>query len=154
MPLPLKPGDSAPDFSLIDQNGNTTRLKDFKGKKNVVLYFYPKDMTPGCTQEACDFSEHFSKFSKKETVILGVSLDDTKKHQKFVEKYGLKHLLLSDTDQKVVREYGVFQEKSLYGKKFMGIVRTTLVINKQGKIAQIFEKVKVKDHWKEVLEVL
>jgi peroxiredoxin Q/BCP len=150
----LSEGSPAPDFKLPDQNGNKIHLSQFKGNKNVVLYFYPKDMTPGCTQEACDFSEHLNSFSKKDTVILGVSFDEGVVHQKFIKKHGLQHTLLSDLDKKVANLYGVYQEKSLYGKKFMGIVRSTFVIDKQGKIKKIFPKVKVENHWKEVLEAI
>ncbi len=149
----LQEGDLAPNFTLPDAQGEKVSLKDFQGKKNVVLYFYPKDMTPGCTQEACDFSENLSEFYKKDVVILGVSFDSEEKHQKFIQKYNLKHRLLSDQDKKVAELYGVYQEKSLYGKKFMGIVRSTFVINKKGKIIKIFPKVKVNNHWKEVIEL-
>ncbi len=150
----LKEGNVAPLFKLPDSSGKLISLSDFKGKKNVVLYFYPKDMTSGCTQEACDFSEHLPAFSKQDTVVIGVSFDDEKRHQKFIEKQGLKHILLSDVEKKVADAYGVYQEKSLYGRKFMGIVRSTFVIDKQGKIKKIFPKVKVADHWKDVLEAL
>jgi len=149
----LQEGSLAPNFTLLASNGEKVSLKQFQGKKSVVLYFYPKDMTPGCTQEACDFSENLSKFSKKGVVILGVSLDSLEKHQKFIQKYNLKHLLLSDQDKKVAELYGVYQEKSLYGKKFMGIVRSTFVIDKKGKILKIFPKVRVNNHWKEVIEL-
>jgi len=152
--ITLKEGDKAPEFNLFDSEGKKHALKDFKGKKNVVLYFYPKDMTPGCTQEACDFSEHLKVFDKKETEVIGVSFDDEKSHRKFIEKYGLKHRLLSDVDKKTANAYGVYQEKSLYGRKFMGIVRSTFVIDKQGKIKKVFPKVKVGGHWEEVLEAL
>jgi peroxiredoxin Q/BCP len=150
----LKEGDTAPDFSLPDENGKTIKLSQFKGKKDVVLYFYPKDLTPGCTVEACDFSEHLPKFTRKDAVILGVSFDDGEKHQKFIEKNGLKITLLSDLEKKVANAYGVYQEKSLYGRKFMGIVRSTFIIDKKGKLKKIFSKVKVNGHWEEVLEVL
>ncbi len=111
-------------------------------------------MTPGCTQEACDFSENLKTFEKADAVVLGVSLDDVLRHQKFRAKYGLEHTLLADIEAKVSTLYGVYQEKSLYGKKFMGIVRTTFVIDKKGKIRKIFPKVKVENHWKEVRESL
>ena len=152
--ITLKEGDKAPEFSLPDSDGKKRSLKDFKGKKSVGLYFYPKDMTPGCTQEACDFSEHLKAFDKKDTEVIGVSFDDEKSHRKFIEKHGLRHLLLSDGDKKTANAYGVYQEKSLYGRKFMGIVRSTFVIDKQGKIKKVFPKVKVKDHWEDVLETL
>lgn len=147
-------GAAAPDFTLTDADGEKVKLSQFKGKKNVVLYFYPKDLTPGCTQEACDFSANKAKFDKKDAVILGVSFDDADRHQKFIEKNGLKIRLLSDLDKKAANAYGVFQEKSLYGRKFMGIVRSTFVIDKKGKIKKIFPKVKVNGHWEEVLKEL
>ncbi len=147
----LESGDKAPAFKLKDQTGKAVSSSDFKGK-NVVLYFYPKDMTPGCTTEACDFSANLKQFEKKNAVIIGVSLDDELRHQKFAEKYKLQHILLADTDKKVSEAYGVYQQKSLYGKKFMGIVRSTFVIDANGKIKKIFPKVKVAGHWKEVLD--
>lgn len=150
----LKVGEKAPDFSLPDQSGKVLKLSQFKGKKNVVLYFYPKDLTPGCTQEACDFTAQKAKFAKRNTVILGVSFDDPKRHQKFIEKHRLKVDLLADTDKKVADLYGVHRMKSFMGRKFMGIVRSTFVIDKQGKIQAIFSPVKVKGHAEEVLEVL
>jgi len=145
-------GKKAPDFSAADQNGQKIKLSAFKGKKNVVLYFYPKDMTPGCTTEACDFRDHFKRF--KSTVILGVSADPPERHIKFIEKYGLPFTLISDPDKKVIKKYGVWQEKKLYGKTFMGIVRSTFVIDKQGVVRKIFPKVKVKSHVEEVLQAL
>lgn len=150
----LQEGDKAPSFKLPDQNGKVVSLNDFKGKKNVVLYFYPKDLTPGCTTEACDFSSNLKQFEKKDAVVLGVSLDDEARHLKFIEKYKLAHSLLADVNRKASEAYGVYQQKSLYGKKFMGIVRSTFVIGKDGKIKKIFPKVKVAGHWKEVLESL
>ena len=148
----IKEGNKAPDFSATDQNGNKVKLSSFKGKKNVVLYFYPKDMTPGCTTEACDFRDQLKKF--KGTEILGVSIDSPERHQKFIEKYDLPFTLISDVDQKVVNKYGVWQEKKLYGRKFMGIVRSTFIIDKAGVVRKIFPKVKVKGHIDEVLEAL
>lgn len=148
----IKEGNKAPDFSAIDQNGKKIKLSSFKGKKNIVLYFYPKDMTPGCTTEACDFRDQFKKF--KTTEILGVSIDSPERHQKFIEKHELPFTLISDADQKVVNKYGVWQEKKLYGRTFMGIVRSTFIIDKSGVVRKIFPKVKVKGHIDEVLEVL
>jgi peroxiredoxin Q/BCP len=148
----IKEGNKAPDFSATDQNGNKVKLSSFKGKKNVVLYFYPKDMTPGCTTEACDFRDQLKKF--KGTEILGVSIDSPERHQKFIEKYDLPFTLISDVDQKVVNKYGVWQGKKLYGRKFMGIVRSTFIIDKAGVVRKIFPKVKVKGHIDEVLEAL
>ena len=148
----IREGNKAPDFTALDQNGKKVKLSSFKGKKNIVLYFYPKDMTPGCTTQACDFRDQLKKF--KNTVILGVSIDPQERHQKFIEKYDLPFSLLADTDKKVVQKYGVWQEKKLYGKTFMGIVRTTFLIDKTGTVKKIFPKVKVKTHIEEVLKEL
>jgi peroxiredoxin Q/BCP len=148
----LKEGTKAPDFTAADQAGRKLKLSAFRGKKNVVLYFYPKDMTPGCTTEACDFKDQHKKF--KETVVLGVSIDSAERHQRFIDKYDLPFDLIADTDQKVVNKYGVWQEKKLYGKTFMGIVRSTFIIDKTGVIRKIFPKVKVKGHVSEVLDAL
>lgn len=148
----IKEGNKAPDFSAPDQNGKKVKLSSFKGKKNVVLYFYPKDMTPGCTTEACDFRDQSKKF--KNTEIIGVSIDSPERHQKFIEKYDLPFTLISDVDQKVVNKFGVWQEKKLYGRKFMGIVRSTFIIDKSGVVRKIFPKVKVKGHVDEVREAL
>ena len=148
----VKEGNKAPDFSGLNQDSEKIKLSSFKGKKNVVLYFYPKDMTPGCTTEACDFKDNHKKF--KDTIVLGVSIDPPERHQKFIEKYGLPFDLIADTDQKIVGKYGVWQGKSMYGKKFMGIVRSTFIIDKAGKIVKIFPKVKVKGHVDEVLDTL
>jgi peroxiredoxin Q/BCP len=148
----LKEGNKAPDFTAFNQDGKKVKLSSFRGKKNVVLYFYPKDMTPGCTTQACDFRDQYKKF--KSTVILGVSIDSTERHQKFIAKYNLPFTLITDTDKKVVEKYGIWQEKKLYGKTFMGIIRTTFIIDKTGKIQKIFPKVKVKTHIEDVLSVL
>ena len=148
----IKEGNKAPDFTALDQNGEKVKLSSFKGKKNVILYFYPKDMTPGCTTQACDFRDQQKNF--KTTVILGVSIDSQERHQKFIEKYDLPFKLLADTDKKVVEKYGVWQKKKLYGKTFMGIVRTTFLIDKNGTVRKIFPKVKVKNHIEEVLAEL
>ena len=148
----VKEGNKAPDFSGRDQNGISIKLSSFRGKKNVVLDFYPKDMTPGCATEACDFRDQFKKF--KNTVILGVSIDPPERHQRFIDKYDLPFELISDENKKVVNKYGVWQEKKLYGKTFMGIVRSTFIIDKKGTIQKIFSKVKVKGHVDEVLDVL
>ena len=148
----LKEGNKAPDFTAIDQDRAKVKLSSFKGKKNVVLYFYPKDMTPGCTTQACNFRDQYKKF--KDTVILGVSIDSSERHQKFIAKYDLPFTLIADIDKKVVQKYGIWQEKKLYGKTFMGIVRTTFIIDKAGTIQKIFPKVKVKNHIEEVLSEL
>jgi peroxiredoxin Q/BCP len=147
----LKPGDKAPAFTLETDSGEKVSLKDFHGKK-VVLYFYPKDMTPGCTQEACDFRDAAAQFKRKKTVVLGISRDPVTRHAAFRDKYELTFPLLSDEDGKVCQAYGVWKQKSLYGRKFMGIERTTFVIDAAGRIEAIYGKVKVKGHAAEVLE--
>ena len=148
----LKEGNKAPDFTAFNQDGEKVKLSSFRGEKNVVLYFYPKDMTPGCTTQACDFRDQYKKF--KSTVILGVSIDSTERHQKFIAKYDLPFTLIADIDKKVVLKYDIWQEKKLYGKTFMGIVRTTFIIDKTGTIQKIFPKVKVKTHIEDVLSAL
>ncbi|HMT11506.1 MAG TPA: thioredoxin-dependent thiol peroxidase [Ignavibacteria bacterium] len=149
----LEVGNKAPEFSLVADSGEKVSLKDYKGKK-VILYFYPKDMTSGCTQEACDFRDNIKKFEKKNTVVIGVSPDDTKSHNKFKDKYELPFTLLSDESKKMLLDYGVWQEKSMYGRKYMGVVRTTFIIDEKGKIEKIFEKVKVPGHIDELLDSL
>lgn len=149
----LNEGDLAPAFTLESDSGEKVSLKDFKGKK-VVLYFYPKDMTPGCTQEACDFRDSFARIKKSDAVVIGVSKDSVASHQKFKAKHDLPFILVSDLEGKVCEAYGVWQEKSLYGKKFMGIVRSTFVVDEKGKVLRAFQKVKVNGHVDEVLSVL
>ena len=149
----LSKGSPAPDFNLPDQSGKNHGLSGYRGKW-VVLYFYPKDMTPGCTTEACNFRDEFIHFTKRDTVILGVSKDSVERHQKFAEKYELPITLLSDEKSSTCEDYGVWQEKSLYGKKFMGIVRSTFIIDPEGKIAHVFAKVKVQEHAAEILTLL
>ncbi len=146
----LKEGDIAPDFSTVNQDGNTVSLSDFKGKR-VVLYFYPKDDTPGCTKEACSFRDADEVYRSKGITVLGVSTDSEKAHQKFISKYQLPFDLLADTEKKIVEDYGVWGEKSMYGKKYMGTFRKTFLID-DGKIVKIFEKVDVAKHADEVLE--
>ncbi len=146
----LKVGDKAPDFKVKDQDGNDVKLSDFKGK-NVALYFYPRDNTPGCTKQACSLRDGFAELNKKDIVVLGVSTDDETSHQKFIAKYDLPFRLLADTEHKVSEKYGVYVEKNMYGKKYMGIKRTTFLVNKDGKIATIMDKVKVAEHAGEVL---
>ena len=148
----IKEGNKAPDFTALDQDGEKVTLSSFMGKKNIILYFYPKDMTPGCTTQACDFRDQQKNF--KSTVILGVSIDSQERHQKFIEKYDLPFTLLADIDKKVVQKYGVWQEKKLYGKTFMGIVRSTFIIDKTGTVRKKFVKVRVKNHIEEVLNAL
>ena len=148
----VKEGNKAPDFSGKNQEGQLVKLSSFKGKKNIILYFYPKDMTPGCTTEACDFRDQYKKF--KNTTILGVSIDPPERHQKFIVKYSLPFDLIADENKKIVEKYGVWQEKKLYGKTFMGIIRSTFIIDKNGVIQKIFTKVKVKGHVEEVLQFL
>lgn len=149
----VKVGDKAPAFSLPSGGGAAVSLKDFKGKK-VVLYFYPKDNTSGCTREACSFQENMAALKKKGAVLLGVSADGVSSHAKFASKYELSFPLLSDEKKEILKAYGVWKEKSMYGRKYMGIERTTIVIDERGFIAHIFTKVKVDGHAKEVLDVL
>ena len=143
----------APQFTLQNENGENISLKDYKGK-NVILYFYPKDLTPGCTTEACDFRDHFEDFSDLNAVILGVSLDDASKHTKFIEKHGLPFSLLVDADHEVAEKYGVWTLKKNFGKEYMGIERTTFLINEQGIIEKEWRKVRVKNHIEDVLNYL
>lgn len=149
----IEEGKLAPSFSLADQDGKTHSLKDYLGKK-VVLYFYPKDNTPGCTKEACNFRDEIALFKKNSTVVFGVSADSVKSHKNFSEKFTLPFPLLSDESKKMIEAYGVWKEKSMYGKKYMGIERTTIVIDEKGKVKKIFAKVKVEGHTQEVLEAL
>ncbi|MBN1331240.1 MAG: thioredoxin-dependent thiol peroxidase [Candidatus Heimdallarchaeota archaeon] len=143
--LKIKVGNQAPDFCLPDKDNNEICLKNFKGKW-IILYFYPKDNTSGCTLEAIDFTKSLPEFEKLNAIVLGISPDSSKSHQKFVDKHELKVQLLSDENQKVLEKYGVWQEKSMYGKSYMGVVRSTILIDPNGKIAEIWEKVKVADH--------
>ena len=149
----LKIGDKAPEFSLLNQDGVQLSLKDFAGKK-IVLYFYPKDDTPGCSIEANEFSELYEDFLAKNAVVLGVSPDNDKSHCKFITKFRLKHTLLCDTDKLVARAYGAWGLKKNYGKEYEGLIRSTFVIDEGGKIAQIYKNVKAKAHAKAVLESL
>jgi peroxiredoxin Q/BCP len=149
----LTVGATAPAFSMPDQNGKTVSLSDFKGR-TVVLYFYPKDDTPGCTVQACSFRDEHSAFQKKEAVVLGVSPDNARKHVKFIEKFTLPFPLLSDEDHKVAEAYGVWVEKSMYGRKYMGMERSTFVIDGKGRLKAIYRKVKPAEHIAEVLTEL
>lgn len=150
----LSEGGRAPAFTLESDAGDRISLAQFAGKKTVVLYFYPKDATPGCTQQACDFRDSFARLRRADVEVLGVSKDSVASHAKFKAKHELPFTLLSDPDGEVCEAYGVWKEKSLYGRKFMGIERTTFVIGQDGKIRRIFPKVKVKGHVEAVLEAL
>ncbi len=151
--MALKVGDKAPSFKLKNQEGETISLADLKGKA-IVLYFYPKDDTSGCTKESCNFRDEFPKFGKLNAEIIGVSADSVESHKKFASKYSLPFNLLSDEKREMIEKYGVWKEKSMYGRKYMGIERTTFIINADGKITKIFPKVKVDDHNQEVMEAL
>lgn len=147
----LKAGTKAPDFTATDQDGKKVKLSDHKGKR-IVLYFYPKDDTPGCTKEACSFRDADDVFNSKGIKVFGISTDDEKSHQKFISKFQLPFDLLADTDKKIVEKYGVWGEKSMYGRTYMGTMRKTFLIGEDGKIVKIFDKVKVAEHADEVLK--
>ena len=149
----LAVGDKAPTFTLNDADGNKVKLADFKGKK-VVLYFYPKDLTPGCTIEACAFRDDIGAIKKLGAVVLGVSADDEKTHQKFRAKHDLNFPLLADVNHEVSEKYGAWQEKSMYGRKYWGIARITYLIDEHGKIAKVWPKVKPDGHSKKVIEAI
>lgn len=149
----LKVGDNAPQFELLNQDGVKIALKDFVGKR-VVLYFYPKDNTPGCTTQACEFTQDYEKFLDKNAVIIGISPDNVKSHEGFMKKFALRHILLSDSEKEVAKSYGVWGLKKNYGKEYEGIIRSTFVIDEKGKIAKIYSNVRAKDHASKVLEEL
>lgn len=149
----LEAGTQVPEFSLPDQDGKTHQISDYRGKW-VVLYFYPKDLTSGCTTEACNFQDSLPNFTKIDAEILGVSKDPVKQHRKFADKHALKFTLLSDENNNVCEQFGVWQKKSMYGKEYMGIVRSTFIIDPEGKIAKTYPKVSVKQHHEEVLNDL
>ncbi len=149
----LKPGQPAPDFKLFTDDGKAVSLADFK-KKKIVLYFYPKDDTPGCTKEACSFRDGLGRLAGRGAVVLGISADPVESHQKFKKKYDLNFTLLADPDKKTIKSYQVWKEKSMYGKKYMGIERTTFIIGEDGRIEKVFEKVKVDGHFEEILASL
>lgn len=149
----LEAGSMVPKFSLPDQNGKTHNITDYKGKW-VILYFYPKDLTPGCTTEACNFQEALPDFNSIDAVIFGISKDSADRHKKFADKYNLQFSLLSDEKSDVCEQFGVWQKKSMYGKEYMGIVRSTFLINSEGKIAKVYPKVNVKEHHAEILNDL
>ena len=146
----LEIGTQAPDFTLPDQNGNMHSLSEYRGKK-VILYFYPKDNTPGCTKQACGFAERFPQFTEKGAVILGISKDSVASHKKFEEKYGLPFTLLADPGLAAIQAYDVWQEKKNYGKTYMGVVRSTYLIDENGKIVKAFDKVKAADNPEQML---
>ena len=146
-------GEKAPAFSLKNTEGKTVKLSDFKGKK-LVLYFYPKDMTPGCTKEACGFRDDFAQLKKRGVEVVGVSADDQALHQKFTEKYSLPFTLLTDADHAVMDKYGAWGEKNMYGKKMMGVLRSTFIIDEEGRIAHVFKRVKTDTHSQDVLKVI
>ena len=152
--MTLREGEKAPDFTLESNEGRKVSLKDFKGKSRVVLYFYPKDDTPGCTVEACEFRDNMKKIGAKDTVVLGVSPDGVDSHNKFIDKFKLPFILLSDVEKRTADNYGVWVKKSMYGKEYMGVARTTFIIGKDGKIERIYEKVKPEGHAQEVLDFL
>jgi peroxiredoxin Q/BCP len=147
----IKEGDAAPDFEARDADGNTVKLSDLRGQK-VVLYFYPKDDTPGCTKEACSFRDSHSALEREGIKVLGVSLDDEKSHRKFAEKFSLPFTLLADTDHVVADAYGVYGEKQFMGKKYMGVDRKTFLIDEQGRVKKVFDKVNVEQHADEVMK--
>ncbi len=148
--ITLKPGDPAPAFEGKDQDGNTVKLSDYKGKK-VVLYFYPKDQTPGCTAQACNLRDNYEQLQKQGYEIFGVSQDSEASHQKFIAKQQLPFSLLADTDHTIHNLYGTWGEKKMYGKSYMGTLRTTFVIDEEGKISEVIEKVKTKDHTAQIV---
>lgn len=148
----LEEGMKAPYFEGTDQNGNLVRLTDFSGKK-VVLYFYPKDNTPGCTAEACNLRDNYNDLIKKGFVVIGVSMDSEKSHKGFAEKYSLPFPLIADTSRKILKDYGVYRQKALYGRSFLGIVRTTFVINEQGIIEKIIAKVETGNHTEQIFKL-
>lgn len=149
----LKEGDKAPEFTANDQNGKEVSLTDFKGK-TVILYFYPKDDTPGCTAESCDFRDNYQFLTAQGFEVIGVSIDDEKSHKKFETKYSLPFTLIADPEQKIVTAYGVWGEKNMYGKVYMGTIRTTFVINPEGIISHVIKKVDTKASSQQVLDLL
>ena len=149
--IELKIGDKAPEINSVDQNGDQITLGQYKGKK-VVLYFYPKDMTPGCTAQSCNLSDNYKLLQKSGYDVIGVSCDSIKRHQKFIEKYSLPFNLVSDEDQKVVNDYGVWQLKKFMGREYMGIMRTTFLIDENGIIEEIITKVNTKEHTTQIIK--
>lgn len=148
--MSLQAGDKAPEFEGKDQNGETIKLADYKGKK-VVLYFYPKDNTPGCTAQACNLRDNYNDLQAAGYEVIGISSDNEKSHQKFIDKFELPFRLIADTDKSIHEQYGTWVEKSMYGKKYMGTARTTFVIDENGLITEVIGKVKTKDHTAQIL---
>ncbi len=151
--MELKVGDKAPEFEGVNQNNDIIRLSDYKGRK-LVLYFYPKDNTPGCNNEAQNLRDYYNEFKEKGFEILGVSPDSVEKHQKFIEKFNLPFNLIADTEKKILELYGAWGEKKMYGKTYMGVLRTTFLINEEGIITHIFKKVKTKEHSQQIFKEL
>ena len=151
--MKLETGQKAPAFEGLDQNGKTIKLEDFSGSK-LILYFYPKDNTPGCTAESCDLRDNYQMWLGKGYKVLGVSPDSQKSHQKFIEKYNLPFPLIADTELKIIKDYGAWGTKKMYGKTYDGLLRTTFVIDEQGNIEQIFDKVKTKEHTQQILNTV
>lgn len=149
----LEEGAKAPEFTAKDQNGKTISLSDFRGK-DIILYFYPKDDTPGCTAEACDFRDNYQALQQQGFTVIGVSTDDEQSHQKFISKHQLPFTLIADTDKQIVEAYGVWVEKNMYGKKYMGTARKTFIIDKEGNIRKIISKVDTKNSSQQVLDLL
>jgi peroxiredoxin Q/BCP len=147
-------GKVAPDFTMRDKDGKATKLSELRGKKDVVIYFYPKDFTPGCTMEATEFSRDYKKFKDAGIEIVGISPDDEESHQKFREKTGMPYPLVADTDKEVSKKYGVYGLKSFMGREYMGVNRSTFLVDKAGKVVKVYKKVKPAGHSKEVLEAL
>ncbi len=150
----LATGDKAPDFTLTSDKDEEISLSNFFGKSNVIVYFYPKDNTPGCTNEACSFRDSIETIEAKDTVVIGISPDSIKSHQNFIGKYNLNFTLLSDPEHEVAEKYGVWAEKKMYGRTYFGIIRSTFIINKQGLIQKSFYKVKVDGHVEEVMKII
>lgn len=148
--MPFKVGELAPNFQLKNQDGHTVSLQDYKGK-NIVLYFYPKDMTPGCTTQACDFRDQYGEFKNYNTVVIGISPDPIERHQKFINKHDLPFQLLADTEQEVAHLYDVWKLKKMFGREFYGIERSTFIIDEKGIVQKIYRKVRVKNHVEETL---
>jgi peroxiredoxin Q/BCP len=149
----VHPGDKAPPLNLTDEQGRAVKLADYQGKR-IVLYFYPRDLTPGCTKEACGFQSDLAEYERRNAVVIGVSTDDARTHGRFRDKYGLQFTLLTDADHQTAESYGVWQEKNMYGRKVWGIKRATFLIDEQGRIARVFAKVSPAEHSREVLQAL